>query len=191
MMKLFAKIFSLHFLFFLIIISLLSCENDIEKIKAITSDSKSPVATGYNSKFIFSDSALIKAVLETEEYNYYTIDDEEPYYELPKGFTIYLYNDEQIENYMITAEYGIAYLDQNLWVGRNNVVVKDLFADRQLNTEELFWDQENEKIYSEKFTKITDKDGVHIGENGFKANQDFSRYQLIGAKGTVNVKEDN
>ena len=110
---------------------------------------------------------------------------------MPKGFIVYLYNKNGEEDYTITAEYGKALKDENIWVARNNVVIRDLSTNQQLNTEELFWDRENEKIYSEKFTKITDKDGVHIGENGFEANQDFSRYQLIGAKGTVNVKEED
>lgn len=187
---LYRRILSMHLFLLLFATFFFSCENDIEKIKAITSDSNYPVITGYNSKLIFSDSAVIKFVLETKEYNIYQTE-EEQYTELPQGFKAYLYNEEQVENYIITADYGIAHEDKKLWIARKNVVVRDLLNDNTLNTEELFWDQENEKIYSEKFTKITDKDGIYIGENGFVANQDFSKYELIGAKGTVNVDEED
>lgn len=168
----------------------LGCENDIEKINAITREPDYPIQTAYDARFIFTDSTKLETIVEAPEVNYYTFT-EEPYYEFPKGFEIYLYDDNEREHYQITANYGKALQEKQLWEARNNVIALNIQTGEQLNTEQLFWDQEQHKIYSEKFTKITNEDGVFYGENGFESNESFTSWRLIGTKGTVNVKEEN
>lgn len=165
-----------------------SCENDIEKINAITREPDYPVQIGYDVRLIHTDSTKLKAIIEAPEINYFTFT-EEPYYEFPNGFEIFIFDENEEEHYQITGEYGKALKEKQLWEARNNVIALNVQTGEKLNTEQLFWDQQNQRIYSDKFTKITNEDGVFYGEEGFESNESFTSWRLIGTKGTVNVKE--
>ncbi|MFW5656756.1 MAG: LPS export ABC transporter periplasmic protein LptC [Bacteroidota bacterium] len=166
-----------------------SCENDIEKINALASEEIYPSRIVNDVRIIYTDSAKLEAVLEAKEAYYYEMV-EEPYYEFPSGFSVELYDETGELHHHITANYGKALLKEELWEARNDVIVKDLIDNRQLNTEQLFWDQKSDKIYSDKFTKFTDQGDITTGEKGFESNRDFTNWRLIGTRGTVHVEED-
>lgn len=178
-----------YILFSAVLFATLSCENDIEKIKAITREPDYPVQTGFDVKLIYTDSTKLKTIIESPEVHYYTFT-EEPYYEFPLGFEIFLFDENENEHYQITGNYGKALIEQGLWEAQNNVIALNVQTGEKLNTEQLFWDQNNQKIYSHKFTKITNGNGVFYGEQGFESNESFTSWRLIGTKGTVNVKEE-
>ena len=52
----------------------------------------------------------------------------------------------------------------NLYRAEGNVIVKSYEKKDELNTEELYWDQTNEKFYTDKFVTINSDDEVHTGE---------------------------
>ena len=76
---------------------------------------------------------------------------------------------------------------------RDSVVWKSVEGDT-LETEELFWDERREKIYSNKFVVITRPDEVIYG-HGFEADQDFSYSRINAIEGRIKVdnpdKQDN
>jgi LPS export ABC transporter protein LptC len=91
----------------------------------------------------------------------------------------------------IKANYAIYYEKKQLWEARNQVVAENLVNHDKLETEQMFWDQKEEKIYSEKFTRLTNSDGISYGEGGFESRQDMSKWRLKGSSGTLNVNNDN
>ena len=91
----------------------------------------------------------------------------------------------------ITANYALYRENKKLWEARNDVVAKNFEKNEQLYTEELFWDQNKGILYSHKFTKIINADGVFYGDGGFTSKEDFSYWKLIGIKGKVNIKDND
>ena len=71
-----------------------------------------------------------------------------------------------------------------------NVVAQRLDNGDALHTEELFWDEESQLIYSDAFTRIQNEDGTFYGKRGFESHQDLSNWQLKGTSGTVNVQDE-
>jgi lipopolysaccharide assembly outer membrane protein LptD (OstA) len=59
----------------------------------------------------------------------------------------------------------------------------------QLNAEELIWDQNKKKIYSDKFVKVTTEDEIMFG-NGFESNEDFSEYKVKKLTGQLKIDKD-
>ena len=59
---------------------------------------------------------------------------------------------------------------------------------KQLNTDELIWNQSIQKFFTEKPVRITTPTEVLYGD-GMEANSDFSWYQITKPKGTVKVKK--
>ncbi|MPM10940.1 hypothetical protein SDC9_57277 [bioreactor metagenome] len=55
-------------------------------------------------------------------------------------------------------------------------------------TEQLFWEQKSEKIYSDSLIKITQEDYIIIGK-GFESNQEMTKYQVKQTQGVIPVNE--
>ncbi len=172
-----------------IVFIVISCENDIEKINELTSELKLPDQTGYNVEVTYSDSGKFIGKLYTPELNKYE-EEKEPYIEFPQGIKVIFYDDnEKFESY-IRSDYAIYYEKKELWEIRKDVVARNVVKGEQLNTEQLYWDQNLGTIYSDKFSKIVNEDGTFYGENGFEAKEDLSKWKLKGSKGTVNVSDE-
>jgi LPS export ABC transporter protein LptC len=165
-----------------------ACRNDIETIQALTSESKLPHITGYDIELAYTDSGHLKGkIFAPEVYQFNNAD--EPYYEFPKGMTAVLY-DSAGGSYNIHANYGIYLYERQLWEGRKQVVINNKNTGERIETEQLFWDQKEKRIYSDKYTKVTNKDGVFIGDNGFEADDAFNKFRMMGYSGTVKVTEN-
>ncbi|MBN1416755.1 MAG: LPS export ABC transporter periplasmic protein LptC [Bacteroidales bacterium] len=166
-----------------------SCENNIATIKALDEDLNMPTQTGTDVQIIYSDSGLLKGKIKAPELKRFSREND-PYYEFPKGLTVIFYSpDGTIESH-IRANYALYFEKQELWEARNNVVAKNEKTNEQLFTEHIFWNQKDETIYSDQFTRIINADGTFYGEKGFEARQDLSKWKLKGSKGTVNVKDE-
>ena len=185
------KSFKLYLLFFTTAILFIvnGCENDIEKINRLTEESDYPKVTGTNIEVIFSDSAKVKVQILAPEFKQY-IDVERPYLEFPKGLEVYFYDDSLKIESKLRADYTIYYNEEKVWHATGNVIAKPLSNGDQLNTEELFWDEESELIYSNTFTRIQNQDGTFYGKNGFESHQSLDNWQLKGSSGTVNVRDE-
>jgi LPS export ABC transporter protein LptC len=166
-----------------------SCENDIATIKALHEEVNMPTQTGTNVEIVYSDSGLVKGRIIAPELKRFSREND-PYYEFPKGLKVLFYShDGKVESH-IQANYALYFEKQELWEARNNVVAKNEKTNEQLFTEHLFWNEKEETIYSDQYTKIIKADGTFNGEKGFEARQDLSKWKLKGSKGTVNVKDE-
>lgn len=165
------------------------CKNDIETIQALTSEKVLPDVTGYNIEMQYTDSGILKGKIIAAEVHQYN-KGEEPYNEFPNGMTAIFYDRNGNETSFIEAEYAIYYTKKQLWEGRKQVFGENRVSGEKIETEQIFWDQAEKRIYSDKFTKITRPDGIHIGEYGFDAEEDLSPIQLRGYSGKVTIKDE-
>ncbi len=166
-----------------------SCENDIEKINELTSELNLPQQTGYDVEIAFTDSGYLKWKLYAPEINRYE-SKENPYIEFPRGIKIVDLDRAGNVESRLTANYAIYYQEEQLGEAKNNVVAIKETTGEQLFTEQLFWDQKSESVYSNTFSKIINNQGTHIGEKGFEAKQDLSRWKLHKSRGTVKIKNE-
>ncbi len=111
-----------------------------------------------------------------------------PFLEMNKGLKVDFYDQRgRIESYM-TAEYGISYPDEKRIVVRNNVEILNVKGER-LNTEELHWQQDSGKIYTDRFVRITTRDQIITG-TGLISDQAFSDWEILNVVGSINVPHD-
>ena len=59
----------------------------------------------------------------------------------------------------------------------------------RFNTSELFWDQKAEKVYSDKYIRIQQKEQIITGV-GFESNQNMTRYRIFNSQGEFPVEEE-
>ena len=105
----------------------------------------------------------------------------EPYREFRKGVKITTYKDDSLSTVdaVLTANYAIYYENRKLWEAKGNVVVVKSDG-KNLYTQQLFWNQQTKKIYSNVDSKIVQNDGrdVFIGE-GFESDEEFKDWRCI------------
>lgn len=180
-----------------IIIVLFACENRIEDVKSVSEWTNRPMMSASDIEILYSDSGIVKARIVTIElHKFEKTEDQDEYTEFPKGLEVYFYNDLKKVESRLSCKHAIYYKTQGLFEARINVEVENFETREKLNTEQLFWDEKKEVIFSDKFVKITTKneDGtedVQYGENGFDANQNFSSYTIKGGGGVYHSKDNS
>lgn len=184
-------IFTHHCLSFLLIsftaIGLLSCENEIAKIKTYTNTENLPSITANGYEMLFSDSTVIRFKMQTPELIRHDLE-KEPYTEFPKGVKIEKYDAHMNIVSSITAQYAKQFDTDERWEAKNNVIAVNLNGDT-LKTEYLVWDTRKQKIFSDQFVKIIRKDQIITGI-GFESNMDFTAYEIKNPKGHIYVNVD-
>lgn len=163
------------------------CQNaNLEDVEEITNEEVFPAEKAAHVTYVYSDSALIKAVLKTPYMEKYLVED--PYIEMPKGMEVTFFNSYGDEQSYLKANYGIRYTESKLTECEGNVVVVNIEGDT-LMTEHLIWDEKKDKVYSEKFVRVRTEDEI-INSEGMETDPDFSEYKFKNIKGIINL-EDN
>ena len=166
---------------------LFACKNEMQEIKSLDFSDTLPDLSARDIEMIFSESALVQVKLVSPRL--ISIEGQDPYREFPEGFVVYFYDSLMNVKSFIKADYGIDREKQKLMEARYNVVVENLETDERLNTEELFWDQSMEKIYTNKFVRITRGDEVITGD-GMVSDQSFESIEIINPKGLIEIGDE-
>lgn len=166
---------------------LASCrDNDLRKVEDVIKAGSVPTEVSTNIDLIYSDSAVIKARLNAKEMIRY-LSETNPRVEMPKGVHVKFYDAYGKVNSSLRADYGIRFMNKNLTKVTGDVIVVNLAGDT-LSTEELYWQEDKERIYSEKYVKVTKKDEIIVAE-GFESDTKFENYKFTKVKGIISVKQ--
>jgi len=88
-------------------------------------------------------------------------------YELfPKGISVFGYTEEGLLETEILADNArhLKYKDgRETWEAFGNVIVKNLMNQETMETDTLYWDQKNEKIYTHCYVRMYSPDGFAQG----------------------------
>ncbi len=136
-----------------------------------------------------TENGMVKMRAEAprmEKYEKDTID-----YELfPEGFFVYGFDETGKLETEITADNArhVKFDDgRESWEAFGNVVVKNLINQEVMETDTLYWDQQNEKIYTHCYVKMYSPDGFMQGY-GMESDQrarstilynNFNNYAVI------------
>lgn len=175
--------FSLGILSLICLFSI-SCENDLAEVREAVSKDKLQMEVAKDVEMLYSDSAIVKARVAAPLMHRF-LDKRDPRQEFPEGLRVeFLTPKGRVQSYL-TAKFAIRYENKNEVIVRDSVVWKSPNQER-LETEELIWDEQKEKVYSNKFVKITKPDEKIYGY-GFEANQDFTRWKINAIEGELKV----
>jgi LPS export ABC transporter protein LptC len=176
-------------LFSLLLVWLTSCSNlETSKYRSKKNDTLATKEIAENVVIEYTDSGLLKAKVKSPLL-VAVKHVREPYVEMPKGIQAEFYgNKGKVESYLL-SEYGISYQNKKRVVVRRNVRVLNIKCEK-LETEELTWDQEKGRIFTDKFVKITTPDQIITGE-GMESDQSFSNWEILNVSGTINRKKND
>ena len=169
----------------LLILLLASCENDLAEINKVIAQDQLTTEVAKDVKIIYSDSALIRIQI-TGPTMIRHLDKEEPRQEFSEGVKVLFYTPSQKIQSTLTAKHAVR-LDRKDQIVLRDSVVWQSKAGEKLETEELIWEERKDKVYSNKFVKITQPEDVIYGY-GFEANQDFTHWKINAIKGNMGME---
>ena len=172
-------------LIFLLSLLFYSCENDLAVVHDFAVGAKHPSEVIYDAVVLYSDSALVKVRLTAPKMEHYI--EKRPYVELTEGINLVFYDVDGEVTSHLTAEYAINYENEGKLEAKGDVVLINELGEK-LNTEHLIWLQEEERIYSEVFVKITTEDEIIMGD-GFESNESFTKFKITHITGTILVED--
>ncbi|HBG42761.1 MAG TPA: LPS export ABC transporter periplasmic protein LptC [Porphyromonadaceae bacterium] len=159
--------------------NLMAFEYDPEQVPSMTTDT---VTT------LISDSGVTRYKVIAAVWQVFD-KAKEPYWFFPEG--IYLEQFDSTFNIEATVKADTAwnYTSQNLWRLKGNVHVENIKGER-FDSDELFWDQRKERVYSDKYIEITQ--GLRkVKAYGFESNQEMTEYRIFRPfDGIIPVQED-
>ena len=133
----------------------------------------------------FSENQRVKVKMVADLLYEYQNGDQE----FPKGIYVEFFDETGKLESTLRANHAYYFKTEKQWRGRGKVEVKNIAKSEQLNTEELFWKPDEEKIHTDKFVTIRQEEDVLYGQ-GLEAKQDMSDYTILKPEGEFAVKEE-
>jgi LPS export ABC transporter protein LptC len=162
-----------------------SCRNDIEEIRALTDDREVAVQTVLNGTYYYTENGELTNVLEAAVLDRY--EGEISRIEVSGGFVLTTFDSIGNTDAIISANYGTYFDLEGRLIARENVVLVNAEGSR-LNTEELYFVQDSDLVYTDKNITITSDDGIIYGK-GLVSDSRFQKRQIKQVTGTMYVDD--
>ncbi|MGL4332269.1 MAG: LPS export ABC transporter periplasmic protein LptC [Bacteroidales bacterium] len=146
-----------------------------------------PTMKTENVESLISDSGITRYKFITKEWLMYS-KSQSPYWHFPKG--IYVEKFDSLFHVEASIEADTAYFweQKKLWELKGNVRVKNI-QNEKFETQLLFWDQNQQRIYSDSTIRIEQPERIIIGK-GFESNEQMTRYTIRETNGIFSVREE-
>jgi LPS export ABC transporter protein LptC len=158
----------------LLALGVLSCENKIDSIPK-SELLNLPTVSARDFMTVVMDSGKMQLVMSAPLIEKYD-KAEFPYSEFRMGIKVVFHDGKKVPVGSVTSKYAKYTSPNNLWELRDSVIVLNESGDK-LETEVLFWNQESDKIYTDRFVKITNTDQTIQGF-GFESDSHLQHRKI-------------
>lgn len=159
-----------------------SCENSEKEIQEL-STKRIAVEEAKSIESYLSQGGKMRARLTAPIMNRYQTDS--PYIEFPRSLHVDFFNDTLAVESQLNAKYGrYRETEQKVFL-RDSVTVFNSRKDT-LRSEELWWDQNQQKFYTDKPVEIHQPDKIIFGK-GLEADQSFNWWIIKQVTGELLV----
>jgi len=169
----------------LLVTMFFSCSNTLKKVQDLDMATFAPVSIAENINTKHTDSGRLTVILISPKMVNFT-NREFPFYEFPNGIDLTLFDDDNNKN-SVTSDQAYMYQQTDLIDLRGNVVLITSTNDT-LFTEQLFFDQKKEWLFTNLPVKFRTKDYITNG-NGFDSNKNFTNAQVLEVRGRIFIDE--
>lgn len=125
---------------------------------------------------LISDSGMTRFKLVADMWLVYD-KAKEPYWFFPKGIYLERFDEDFSIEATVKADTAWSYRNKSLWQLKGNVEVQNVQGDH-FASEELFLDEQNDRVYSDKYIEIRTIDSELKGY-GFESNQKMTDYRIL------------
>lgn len=172
-----------------IMVCLVGCDKEVKS--SVTDPETTPTLISYNHTMVYSGNGKKRYRMTAPEIRHYELAIE-PFIMYPKGLLVETFNDSlpnKVDSDLV-ADSVIYKETQKLWEAIGNVVGNNYAGDKKFKTEQLFWDENKGRIYSNKFTTVKDGESIYKGTN-FETDQNFDRWTFNNARGQIAMEKED
>ena len=135
---------------------------------------------------LVSDSGITRYRFKTKEWQIFS-KAKEPFWKFPQGAYVEKFDSLFQTQASVVADTAYYWDSKGLWKLIGNVEVNNIEGDK-FNSELLYWDQKNEKVYSDTLIRIEQEDKIIMGV-GFESNSDMTKYKIFKTNGIFPIEE--
>jgi LPS export ABC transporter protein LptC len=164
--------------------SFFGCEEKTLPSVISTVDSRTlPQQESWNSTIVVSDSGRISAIIAA---GYIRVSELSQQTQMSQGVRVRFFNREGKETSLLTSEEGSVDEANNNLEARKNVVVVSSDSSH-MKTEQLFWENQRQLIYTPAYVQITSAKDKLQG-HGFESDQSLKNYRIFHVTGQSQTK---
>ncbi|TGV03268.1 LPS export ABC transporter periplasmic protein LptC [Flavivirga rizhaonensis] len=163
-----------------------SCSDNFNQIQKMGVSENEPIGVAENINLKHTDSGRLTANLLSAKMLDYSNRDF-PFNEFTGGITLYVF-DEENKKSTIVSDYAIIYNNTDLIDLQGNVVITT-HDGNVLKTEQLYYDQNREWLFSNHLVEIISSDGSSMKGNIFDSDAKFTNVEVLEANGNVLFNE--
>lgn len=165
---------------------LIGCKEEKKSTMANVDPETFPTMSTADVSTMISDSGYIRYHLSTDLWLVYD-EAAEPRWVFPVGINMDRYDDTLGIESTFVADSATYMSAKRIWQFDGNVRMKKVNGD-SFETEQLFWDQNRNKVYSDSFIHIERVDRILEGY-GFVSNEELTEYTILDVSGIFPVPE--
>ena len=164
----------------------MACTNDPKLVQEFVSDKQQAIEQIKGAELLHTENGKIKVRIVAGKIERFQ--NRQPQLVFSEQMEVYFYNDSSWLQSTLKADNASIDEETKVMLAQNNV---ELISsdDEKLETEELIWDEKQDKIYTNKKVKITTGKEVIYGE-GFSSNPDFTEYTITKIHGTFDFEAE-
>lgn len=174
-----------------VVITMLVCLSSCQRatrleVEAITDRASMPVLDASDVMTLISDSGVTRYRIKAPSWRIY--DKAEPsYWEFTEGILLEQFDEDLSIQASLQADYAYYNEEAQIWRLRGNVHSLNREGER-FDTQELYWNQNTERVYSDSTICITRETSVIQGV-GFESNQEMTKYTILNPTGVFPLKD--
>lgn len=163
-----------------------SSKEEADKIGAIVDRSALPQLHATEITTVISDSGITRYRISASRWDVYD-KASKPYWDFPNGIHFEKFDANLKVDANIHSQYARFNENEQLWELKGKVKAMNLQGEL-FETEQLFWNQREERMYSDSLIKITQVSQIITGI-GFESNQNMTRYTIRKVVGIIAYSE--
>ena len=161
-----------------------SCKEENIKSKEQVSKKDALIEVAKEVELLYSDSAVVRIKITGPKLLSH-IEKDNPFDEFPEGIKLDFFDALQQPSSVLTGKYALRFPLKNQVIIRDSCVWQSITQEK-LEAFELIWDENLQKVYSNKLVIITTPT-EKIWGYGFETNQDFTRWKINKPQGRLAV----
>lgn len=165
---------------------LMACKNDLDRVAAIEVAADAPDRVTTNAEYFYSDSGRVRNRLRAGTINEFLTEGRE-HTVMTNGVELTFYDASGAAGSVLTARRGSILSKQHRMEVDEQVVFTNVRGEK-LETEQLIWSQDSDRVWTSKPVKITRAQDIIYGQ-GLDANEDFTHYTIRNITGSLAVDD--
>lgn len=156
------------------------------KTDAIVNREAIPVLEAHDVNTLISDSGVTRYRITAPRWTMYD-KAKPPYWEFEQGVYLEKFDENLNVNASLKADYAYYNETDQIWRLFGNVHSLNLEGE-QFDTQELYWNQKQERVYSDSAITIRRASTIIYGI-GFESNQEMTKYIIKNPTGVFPIEE--